>query len=292
MPAVLTEIRADGRATSFFGDLHPSFHGNVVKAMASAKQGYPIVSRMLAQGRARVDARDATRSSRMLDDELRATVDARRAADADDRRGRRRARRRRRAASGPASSTGCRISRRCARRRRRHAPGDGRPRAHRRVGRRASEGSSRRSCWRWAARPTCARCCSRASRSMLMGPTGTPTEIEAGRDRRAGRRRPRQRRAVLDRAGVPQRGLEGAVFRRLQEADRPLQGRARSRPPPTSSCGAATRRPASRRRGRRIARSSATSCEAMRAYASGALGAQADPVRRRATASSRSAPTG
>src|SRR6185437_5178078 len=48
-PAVLTDIRADGRATSFFGDLHPSYHGNVVKAMASAKAGYPIVSRVLAQ---------------------------------------------------------------------------------------------------------------------------------------------------------------------------------------------------------------------------------------------------
>jgi NADPH-dependent glutamate synthase beta subunit-like oxidoreductase/NAD(P)H-flavin reductase len=48
-PAVLTNIRDDGRAVSFFGDLHPSFSGNVVKAMASAKQGYPIVSRMLAR---------------------------------------------------------------------------------------------------------------------------------------------------------------------------------------------------------------------------------------------------
>jgi NADPH-dependent glutamate synthase beta subunit-like oxidoreductase/NAD(P)H-flavin reductase len=47
--AVLTGIRPDGRATSFFGDLHPSFHGNVVKAMASAKRGYPVVSRMLAR---------------------------------------------------------------------------------------------------------------------------------------------------------------------------------------------------------------------------------------------------
>ena len=36
--------RADGRAISFFGDLHPSFSGNVVKAMASAKQGYPVVT--------------------------------------------------------------------------------------------------------------------------------------------------------------------------------------------------------------------------------------------------------
>ncbi len=46
---VLMSIRKDGRAISFFGDLHPSFAGNVVKAMASAKQGYPVVSRILAR---------------------------------------------------------------------------------------------------------------------------------------------------------------------------------------------------------------------------------------------------
>ena len=39
----------DGRAISFFGDLHPSFAGNVVKAMGGAKQGYPVVSRVLAR---------------------------------------------------------------------------------------------------------------------------------------------------------------------------------------------------------------------------------------------------
>jgi NAD(P)H-flavin reductase len=33
---------------SFFGDLHPSYFGNVVKAMGSAKQGYPVVSAVLA----------------------------------------------------------------------------------------------------------------------------------------------------------------------------------------------------------------------------------------------------
>jgi len=44
---VLMSIRPDGRAISFFGDLHPSYNGNVVKAMASAKQGYPVVSRCL-----------------------------------------------------------------------------------------------------------------------------------------------------------------------------------------------------------------------------------------------------
>ena len=42
-------LRPDGRAVSFFGDLHPSFAGNVVKAMGGAKQGYPVVSRMLAR---------------------------------------------------------------------------------------------------------------------------------------------------------------------------------------------------------------------------------------------------
>jgi NADPH-dependent glutamate synthase beta subunit-like oxidoreductase/NAD(P)H-flavin reductase len=46
---VLMSLRHDGRAISFFGDLHPSYAGNVVKAMASAKQGYPVVSRTLAR---------------------------------------------------------------------------------------------------------------------------------------------------------------------------------------------------------------------------------------------------
>jgi NADPH-dependent glutamate synthase beta subunit-like oxidoreductase/NAD(P)H-flavin reductase len=45
---VLMHRAADGRCISFFGDLHPSFFGNVVKAMGSAKRGYPVVSRALA----------------------------------------------------------------------------------------------------------------------------------------------------------------------------------------------------------------------------------------------------
>lgn len=44
---VLMERRPDNRGMSFFGDLHPSFSGNVVKAMASAKRGYPIITRLL-----------------------------------------------------------------------------------------------------------------------------------------------------------------------------------------------------------------------------------------------------
>ncbi len=72
-PAVLTDILPDGRATSFFGDLHPSFSGNVVKAMASAKQGYPIVSRMLAKVAPASKASDADFYA-ALDRSLRATV--------------------------------------------------------------------------------------------------------------------------------------------------------------------------------------------------------------------------
>jgi NADPH-dependent glutamate synthase beta subunit-like oxidoreductase/NAD(P)H-flavin reductase len=46
---VLQARSTDGRFVSFFGDLHPSYFGNVVKAMGSATQGYPIVSRVMSQ---------------------------------------------------------------------------------------------------------------------------------------------------------------------------------------------------------------------------------------------------
>jgi NADPH-dependent glutamate synthase beta subunit-like oxidoreductase/NAD(P)H-flavin reductase len=69
---VLMRVLPDGRAISFFGDLHPSFAGNVVKAMASAKQGYPVVSRTLA--RRPPSAVSPSELVARLDDELRATV--------------------------------------------------------------------------------------------------------------------------------------------------------------------------------------------------------------------------
>jgi NADPH-dependent glutamate synthase beta subunit-like oxidoreductase/NAD(P)H-flavin reductase len=72
---VLMHRVADGRFVSFFGDLHPSFFGNVVKAMGSAKQGYPIVSRALA-GRAAASDVTAHEFAATLNDELRATVHA------------------------------------------------------------------------------------------------------------------------------------------------------------------------------------------------------------------------
>jgi NADPH-dependent glutamate synthase beta subunit-like oxidoreductase/NAD(P)H-flavin reductase len=58
-PRVLMSARTDGRAISFFGDLHPSFAGNVVKAMASAKLGYPVISRKMTAMPATPVAADA-----------------------------------------------------------------------------------------------------------------------------------------------------------------------------------------------------------------------------------------
>lgn len=70
---VLLAREPDGRAISFFGDLHPSFFGNVVKAMGSAKRGYPVVSRALATVPPASSLDDAAFVAR-LDDGLRATV--------------------------------------------------------------------------------------------------------------------------------------------------------------------------------------------------------------------------
>ena len=69
-PEVVMQRREDGRAVSFFGDLHPSFAGNVVKAMGGVKQAYPLVSRLLAGRPPATDADLAERANR----ELRARV--------------------------------------------------------------------------------------------------------------------------------------------------------------------------------------------------------------------------
>ena len=69
---VLMHLRNDGRAISFLGDLHPSFAGNVVKAMASATLGYPVISRLLAKRTSY--ATPSEDFFARLDCELRATV--------------------------------------------------------------------------------------------------------------------------------------------------------------------------------------------------------------------------
>jgi len=61
-----------GGTMSFFGDLHPSYAGNVVKAIASAKQGYPVVDRVLRRREA--SAILPQQLFENLNDGLRATV--------------------------------------------------------------------------------------------------------------------------------------------------------------------------------------------------------------------------
>ncbi len=48
-PAPLTSYQKDGKYISFYGDNHPIYAGNVVKAMASAKNGYPYVVKLFEQ---------------------------------------------------------------------------------------------------------------------------------------------------------------------------------------------------------------------------------------------------
>jgi NADPH-dependent glutamate synthase beta subunit-like oxidoreductase/NAD(P)H-flavin reductase len=70
---VLLAQQDDGRFISFFGDLHPSFFGNVVKAMGGAKQGYPVVSRVLER-RAPAFAGSDAQFVQALREDLLATV--------------------------------------------------------------------------------------------------------------------------------------------------------------------------------------------------------------------------
>ncbi|MCC7080253.1 MAG: FAD-dependent oxidoreductase [Burkholderiales bacterium] len=70
---VLMNRQDDGRCMSFFGDMHPSYFGNVVKAMASARQGYPVVSRTML-GRAAASGKDDGAFLAVLARDLRARV--------------------------------------------------------------------------------------------------------------------------------------------------------------------------------------------------------------------------
>ena len=70
---VLAARTEDGRFVSFFGDLHPSFSGNVVKAMASAKRGVETVSKSLLTRPP--TAVDGTELVRRMNCELRSVVE-------------------------------------------------------------------------------------------------------------------------------------------------------------------------------------------------------------------------
>jgi NADPH-dependent glutamate synthase beta subunit-like oxidoreductase/NAD(P)H-flavin reductase len=72
-PRVLMARHDGGRFLSYFGDVHPSYFGNVVKAIGSAKQGYPLVSRVLERVKPASSATHGEFIGR-LNAELRATV--------------------------------------------------------------------------------------------------------------------------------------------------------------------------------------------------------------------------
>jgi NADPH-dependent glutamate synthase beta subunit-like oxidoreductase/NAD(P)H-flavin reductase len=76
-----TSYEKDGRFISFYGDNHPTYAGNVVKAMASAKDGYPHVVKLFGRALSTLrddeqPARDAARAAffERLDERLLATV--------------------------------------------------------------------------------------------------------------------------------------------------------------------------------------------------------------------------
>jgi NADPH-dependent glutamate synthase beta subunit-like oxidoreductase/NAD(P)H-flavin reductase len=56
--AFFTSYERDGRFITYYGDNHPVYAGNVVKAMASAKDGYPHVVSLFAEELKRLDEAD------------------------------------------------------------------------------------------------------------------------------------------------------------------------------------------------------------------------------------------
>ncbi|KAK6021160.1 hypothetical protein OSTOST_13178, partial [Ostertagia ostertagi] len=218
---VLMYRHADNRFMSFFGDLHPSFAGNVVKAMGGAKQGYPVLTRSMTA--LPLPKRTPAEILGEANRAWRARVVPRRPPDAHHHRGHRRG-----AGRGaqlrawpvlPAAELRGALAAR-----RGHASHHGRPRADRGLGRQG-EGTAvaDRAGDGWLIRPL--RHAEAGRAGDRHGADGRTHRDRAGRDRGAGGRRPRQRRAVLDRAGLPQGRQQGAVLRWLQEDDRPLQGR-------------------------------------------------------------------
>ncbi len=80
-PAPLTSYQKDGKFISFYGDNHPVYAGNVVKAMASAKNGYPYVAKLFAKELANLDdTKQAERDTNLtalfarLDEAFKATI--------------------------------------------------------------------------------------------------------------------------------------------------------------------------------------------------------------------------
>jgi len=80
-PGFFTSYQKDGRFISFFGDNHPKYAGNVVKAMASARDGAPEIAALFAPAVAAMKSSELpAREARLdrlwetMDDELTCTI--------------------------------------------------------------------------------------------------------------------------------------------------------------------------------------------------------------------------
>ncbi len=65
-PAPFTSYSHKGRFITFYGDNHPVYAGNVVKAMASAKDGYPYIARLFEKDIAALRIEDQAARDRAL----------------------------------------------------------------------------------------------------------------------------------------------------------------------------------------------------------------------------------
>ncbi|MDH3692624.1 MAG: FAD-dependent oxidoreductase, partial [Gammaproteobacteria bacterium] len=80
-PAPFTSYGKNGKYITFYGDNHPVYAGNVVKAMASARDGYPHIVKLFEHEFQRIDAAQQVERDRAFqalkarwDEELRASV--------------------------------------------------------------------------------------------------------------------------------------------------------------------------------------------------------------------------
>ncbi|CCC96763.1 protein of unknown function [Azospirillum baldaniorum] len=218
---VLMARAPDGRFLSFFGDLHPSFAGNVVKAMGGAKRGYPVVSRALVPPGAH---RDHAGGAGAAPERRPAAPGAQRHPPDPDHCG----------GGGEGPGRGAPFRTRTvlpaaefrnagATDRPDHA-GHGRAGPDRRLGGQGCRAAL-------PDRPGDGRLV-RPLRPAEAGRPGggdgadrRPHRAPGGRDGGAGRRRAGQRRALLHRAGLPGARQPDCLFRRLQADGGPLQDR-------------------------------------------------------------------
>jgi NAD(P)H-flavin reductase len=66
-PGFFTSYEKDGRYITYFGDNHPVYAGSVVKAMASAKDGVPHIAKLFAGETSKLRPEDATARERSWD---------------------------------------------------------------------------------------------------------------------------------------------------------------------------------------------------------------------------------